>query len=370
MNNQNIRKINNNNKLNKFDYKKSNNNFIDNYNISELTNSLESSLSIDIYEKNISLLNEKIKEQENNIEYLNNRLKNYDITLNEITQLNMELNRLNEIIRNKNKTIQEFRDISDLSKQKFEELVEINKNLIQKINALESENKKLINISKQSNNEYNNEIDDYSNIKLKKEIEKLRIENHELKKQIKEENEEINELKRILKNKKKQKDNSKIKYLEKIKGKKRQNMTYSIINLDENNNNKDFIKYRNNPIKIEKYINDKYFIPINRYKGHSHVNKKIIKEGRYIHLNKSRNNGYKSYYKKRGGSCYLYNKDYSMRTEPSYGKINILENFRKTYDIKDNNYYLYKKNNNNIGPLDYSNILLDNLHNKINNNFV
>jgi len=369
MSNQNIRKISNNNKLNNFEYQNSNNNFIENYNISELTNSLESSLSIDIYEKNISLLNEKIKEQQNNIEYLNNRLKNYDITLNEITQLNMELNRLNEIIRNKNKTIQEFRDISDLSKQKFEELVEINKNLIQKINTLESENKKLINISKKSNNEINNDIDDYSNIKLKKELEKLKIENHELKNQIQEKNEEINELKRIHDSNKKLKDNSKIKDIENLKGKEKHNLTYSIINIEENNNNKDFIKYRNNPIKIEKYINDKYFNPINRYKGHSYVNKKIIKEGRYIPLNKNRNNGYKSYYKKRGGSCYLYNKDFSMRTEPSYGNINILENLQKTYDIKDNNNYFNKKSNN-IGPLDYSNILLNNLHNKINNNFI
>ena len=77
------------------------------------SNSLESS-DIDVYDKNISLLKEKIKEQEKNIIYLNNRLENYDITMKEITNLNIELNALNEIVRNKNKTIQEFRNEKNL----------------------------------------------------------------------------------------------------------------------------------------------------------------------------------------------------------------------------------------------------------------
>ena len=77
--------------------------------------------------KNIVSLKEKIKDQENNIEYLTDRLKNYDNTIEEMTNLNIELNRLNEIIRDKNNTIEEYKQILELSKKKFEELI-ANKN--------------------------------------------------------------------------------------------------------------------------------------------------------------------------------------------------------------------------------------------------
>ena len=56
---------------------------------------------IDLKEKNINLLKEKIKNQEDNIIYLNERLKNYDEAINEIERLNKEIKKLNEIIRKK-----------------------------------------------------------------------------------------------------------------------------------------------------------------------------------------------------------------------------------------------------------------------------
>ena len=62
-------------------YYKKNNNINDNMNINnEISEPLESTLNSNVYEKNIVSLKEKIKDQENNIEYLNDRLKNYDNT--------------------------------------------------------------------------------------------------------------------------------------------------------------------------------------------------------------------------------------------------------------------------------------------------
>ena len=68
---------------------------------------------------NIELLKEKIKSQKADIEYLENRLQNYDETINEITNLNLEINKLNEMLKNKNKTIQEYQNLSEISKAKF-----------------------------------------------------------------------------------------------------------------------------------------------------------------------------------------------------------------------------------------------------------
>ena len=149
-------------------------------------NSQEASLSMDDNEKNIFLLSEKVKEQEQNIMYLNNRLQNYDITMNEITKLNIELNTLNEIIWKKNKTIQEFRDISDLSKLKFEELLKKHNDLMQKINLLQEENEKLKKIQKNENFENFN--------KIKEELSQVKNENNELKNKIREKEEVINGL--------------------------------------------------------------------------------------------------------------------------------------------------------------------------------
>ena len=120
---------------------------------------IKSNLSSNIYEKNISLLNEKIKEQENDIIYLNDRLKNYDATVDEVTRLNLEINKLNEIIREKDYTIKEYRDITELSKKKFDELIKNKNNLMQRIKFLEKENQEL-------KNNINNFDNNFTDMKL------------------------------------------------------------------------------------------------------------------------------------------------------------------------------------------------------------
>ena len=99
---------------------------------------------IDIKEKNIIILKEKIKNQEQTIDYLNKRLINYDETINEIARLNKEIKRLNEIIKNKNEIIFEFQNVSDLSKIKIEEMrKKYDKFLDSLIKENEEENNKL-----------------------------------------------------------------------------------------------------------------------------------------------------------------------------------------------------------------------------------
>ena len=146
------------------------------------SNDLRLNTSSDIYEKNINMLNEKIKEQENNIQYLNDRLKNYDTTMEEVTRLNIELNKLNEIIKEKDFTIQEYREITELSKKKFEELLKNKNELIQKIKKLENEN-----------NELKNNINDFDNDfnSMKKDLNDIIKENRELKRQLYEKNQKL-----------------------------------------------------------------------------------------------------------------------------------------------------------------------------------
>ena len=194
-NKQNI-DINNEQNLN-INFNELNNNFenvMEKLKMNEIVEPVESNFSSDIYDKNIAILNEKIKEQENDIIYLNERLKNYDTTMDEMTKLNLEVDRLNEIIRNKNNTIQEFREISELSKQKFEELIINKKELIQKIKILEKENEELRNKNKYKNimkeEGYNNPI--------KLELDDIRKENQELKKILLEKNEEIEYMNNII----------------------------------------------------------------------------------------------------------------------------------------------------------------------------
>ena len=68
---------------------------------------------------NTELLKSKIKAQKSDIEYLESRLKNYDETINEVTRLNLEINKMNEILKKRNETILEYQNLSELSKQKF-----------------------------------------------------------------------------------------------------------------------------------------------------------------------------------------------------------------------------------------------------------
>ena len=307
----------------------SNDNYIDTYNISDVTNSSDISLSLNIYEKNISLLNEKLKEKEKDIIYLNKRLENYDTTMNEIIKLNIEISNLNEIIRNKNKTIQEFREISDISKQKFEDLVKNNKLLLEKLKDLEEENEKL----KNQNN-------------FKDELEKIQKENDELKNVLKEKNQEIFYLQKLNKKKEKFKKNNG----------KTHNFTYSIASKDSNNDIKE-LKEKNNNDKIENFLNDKKPNSFKIQKGHSFVNTKIIKKGKDIPFcNYNRNNNVYPIHHSRRGSFYLFNRNLSMKTEPSFGNLSKIPNAKEKYTTFRNM---------NLEPLDYSNYLLDNLQNKI-----
>lgn len=113
---------------------------------------------------NADLLKEKIKSQKKDIEYLKNRLKNYDETISEVTRLNLELNKMNEILKKKNETILEYQNLSEVSKTKFnnylnranskklifekkeenyEQLKSKNNYLIEQIKIMEKENKSL-----------------------------------------------------------------------------------------------------------------------------------------------------------------------------------------------------------------------------------
>jgi hypothetical protein len=328
-------------------------------------NSQEASLLMDDNEKNIFLLSEKVKEQEQNIIYLNNRLQNYDITMNEITKLNIELNTLNEIIWKKNKTIQEFRDISDLSKLKFEELLKKHNDLIQKINLLQEENEKLKKIQKNDNVENFN--------KIKEELTQMKIENNELKNKIREKEEIINGL------------NKKIEEL-KIKSKsireniadfkenkstldlnsglifnydnENGNLTYNMTNTENKFNDIKSYNYMKKPFENEKLDNN-YSNINNRYKGYSLVNIKLSQERRNTPLNMIRNRGFPNIRNKN----YFYYKDNSIRTEPSY--INLdkkKDNLNKMHGMKNRCNFLNKKE---VDPLDYSYYLLDNLKDNI-----
>ena len=334
-------------------------------------NSQEASLLTDTNEKNIALLSEKVKEQEQNIIYLNNRLQNYDITMNEITKLNIELNTLNEIIWKKNKTIQEFRDISDLSKLKFEELLKKHNDLIQKINLLQEENEKLKTIQNNENLENLN--------KIKEELAQVKNENNDLKNKIREKEEVINGL------------NKKIEELE-IKSKsireniiefnenkntldlnsglifnydnENGNLTYNINNTENKFNdiksNKDY-NYINRPFENEKQANN-YTNSNNRHKTYSLVNIKLSQERRNTPLNVNRIHGYNNI----RNNNYLYRKDNSIRTEPSYINLDKNDNFRKNNGMKRRYHYLNKKE---LDPLNYSYYLLDNLKDNISSTY-
>lgn len=132
---------------------------------------------IDIKEKNIFLLKEKIKNQEQNIAYLNERLKNYDESLDEIIKLNQEIKRLNLIIKDKNNIIYEYQKLSDLAKNKIEQIRQ--KNIkINEIKKIEGENNKLNKVIKEKTEE-NIKIGNDCN-KLKEEFNIFKKENEKL----------------------------------------------------------------------------------------------------------------------------------------------------------------------------------------------
>ena len=295
------------------------------YNIPD---SLESSISTKINEKNIALLNERIKKQENDIIYLKNRLQNYDMCVEQITQLNFEINKLNEIINNKNNTIQEFRKITDLSKNKIEELINSKKELIQKINIIENENKKLNNLYnyENKNNNYNSferknidnaKLEDYN--KLKIDLDKSEEENRRLRNQINEKDDKIKYLNNIIQKLKEENKEPSIKY------------NNNWIRIDQNNKKTYSIQGRSlTPLSNDLY-NQKYdFFP------------------KYDHRRK----------------------EYSFRTEP----ISVINNPNKNNNSKlmihsFQNKYNYLKNKYRVNPLDYSNYLLDNLQDNISQHY-
>ena len=184
------------------------------------SNDLNSNRPSDIYEKHISLLKEKIKEQENNIQYLNDRLKNYDATMEEVTRLNIELNKLNEIIKEKDYTIQEYRDITELSKKKFEELLKNKNELVRMIKKLENENKELKNNINNFDNNFNN---------MKKDLNDIIKENRELKRQLYEKNQKLQHIDIAI---------EKFDY--------NKNLKINTKNINYNNNKKDVFNYPEN----------------------------------------------------------------------------------------------------------------------------
>ena len=347
--------------------KYSNNNNIINFN-NNLNNgyiapdSSESSLSTKIYEKNIILLNDKIKEQENNIIYLNNRLKNYDITIDEIAKLNIELNKLNAIIRNKNNTINDFREIADLSKHKIEKLIKDKNELIEKINFLEDENKNIKklyqnthgNFSDNLNNNYNERKKNSSNIKyedynqLKYDLNEIIRENKKLKSQINEKDNEIKNLKIII---------------DKLQNEKNYEIT-------EKNNNVNDIDYKEKKNIIDlknKYkINEQYIKEPPKWKIINSINKRdiSIKNRSPTPLNTNIDNKKFNLYLK---NDFIKN-DYSFKTEPN-NALNLANSHSKRLMLNFKNKYNYLKNKYNTNPLDYSNYLLDNLHNNIIKNY-
>ena len=332
-------------------------------------NSQEVSLVMNDNEKNIFLLSEKVKEQEQNIIYLNNRLQNYDITMNEITKLNIELNTLNEIIWKKNKTIQEFRDISDLSKLKFEELLKKHNDLMKKINLLQEENEKLKKMQKNENLENFN--------KIKEELSQVKTENNELKNKIREKEEVINGLNKKIEELEIRSKNFKENIIDFKENKstldlnsglifnydnENGNLTYNMTNPENKFNdlksNKDYnYNYMKKQFENEKLDNN-YININNRHKGYSLVNIKLSQERRNTPLNINRNREYSNI----RNNNYFYRKDNSIRTEPSYINSDKNEKLNKMYGMKKRYNYLKKKE---VDPLDYSYYLLDNLKDNI-----
>jgi DNA repair exonuclease SbcCD ATPase subunit len=339
------------NKLNFIQNKENNNNRLNNelknnMNINnkdhDVTESIESSLSSKIYEKNIKMLNLRIKEQENNIKYLNDRLKNYDMTMEQITNLNIEINKLNDVIRNKNNTIQEFRDIADMSKRKIEELIKQQNELNEKINALEEENSKLKHMKGVYKNGGDNINENYFKNYDKKDLKKLMEENNELKNVINEKNKEI-------------------KYLNNVIDKLRNNkidenynnyVNYDYIDYKKNNNINEFKNIFN---KTQKYLNEGNNRILNWKRVHPFSKKNYsIYERSHTPLTGNHNLDI-SDIKPRKRYHMI---DYSFMTEP-----NNIKNMTISRSKKYNN-YLKKKYNVEQG-LEYSNYLLDNLADSI-----
>ena len=148
------------------------------------------------------------------------------------------------------------------------------------------------------------------------------------------------------------------------------NLTYSFKKNKTNDlNNINNFNYNINdkPFNNDRYINNNTFNIINKNNEYSLMNRKINQERTKTPLNINRN--HLTYHNIRNNNNYLYHKDISIRTEPSYINMDGAENLKKMYDIKDK-YNNLSYNKGKIEPLDYSYYLLDNLKDNICNNYL
>ena len=316
----------------------------------DITESKKTSIASKIYEKKIKLLNIRIKEQDNNIKYLNERLKNYDAARDKITNLNLEINKLNEIIMKKNNTIQEFKDITDLSKNKLEELLKYQNELNKKINILEEENKKLKLGKDTYENGDNNINNNYFNNYDKNELDILMKENNELKKQISEKEKQIKYLNDAI---------SKFRY----KNEKSFNNNLIYTNYDNFNATKkdNIIDFKDKYKQTKKLLNNSTM----RYQNLKKVNPSVIRNYYYMHE--------RSHTPLMGNYIYeinsmspskrYHNIDYSIRTEPNYIKNMTISHSKNSFNQNKRYNNVLKKRYNVEKPLNYSNYLFDNYAN-------
>ena len=318
----------------------------------DITESKKTSIASKIYEKKIKLLNIRIKEQDNNIKYLNERLKNYDAARDKITNLNLEINKLNEIIMKKNNTIQEFKDITDLSKIKLEELLKYQNELNKKINILEEENKKL-KLGKGiyengDNNINNNYFENYD----KKELDILMKENNDLKKQISEKEKQIKYLNNAI---------NKFRYKNKNKRSFNNNLIYT--NYDNCNAIKkdNIIDFKDKYNQTKKLLNNSTM----RYKNLIKVNPSTKRNYYYLHERSHTPliGNYIYEINSMSPSKRYHNIDYSIRTDPNYIKNMTISRSKNFFNQNKRYNNVLKLRNNVEQPLNYSNYLFDNYAN-------
>ena len=113
---------------------------------------------------NIIKLIEEFNLNQRNIIILKSKLKDYDFKLNEITLLNLKVNHLNKLIKNKNKIINDYEHLSELFKEKFMDCISKDKEgeITNKVQLkLQEENealKEYLSNLKSQNNYYKDQI--------------------------------------------------------------------------------------------------------------------------------------------------------------------------------------------------------------------
>ena len=165
---------------------------------------------------------------------------------------------------------------------------------------MREENEKL----NKKNNDINNELNEVKN------------ENNKLKNKFKEKEKEINILKQNIK----------------IENKSILDKNL-YLNYDKKNND---ITYQNN----EKYDINNYYKNNNKLRGYFSMNRKILQERRNMLLNMKRNI-YSGNMRKIRKNTYLYSKNYSIRTEPSYNILDNNDSLNKLYGDEVKNRYNY-----------------------------